>query len=90
MFYRYVQYWLGDQSLLLQEGEAWKSSRHLITPAFHFTILQEYAVRLAPSPIPCCDALPTLHLRTHNAPLYLSVLHPHIHNAHSLPQFGCS
>lgn len=52
MFYRYVQYWLGDQSLLLQEGEAWKSSRHLITPAFHFTILQEYAVRPAPSRIP--------------------------------------
>ena len=43
MFYRYVQYWLGEQSLLLQEGAAWKSARTLITPAFHFSILQEYA-----------------------------------------------
>lgn len=33
--------WLG-LGLLLADGERWKAKRRLITPAFHFKVLQNY------------------------------------------------
>nr|XP_032826631.1 cytochrome P450 4F3-like [Petromyzon marinus]XP_032826632.1 cytochrome P450 4F3-like [Petromyzon marinus]XP_032826633.1 cytochrome P450 4F3-like [Petromyzon marinus]XP_032826635.1 cytochrome P450 4F3-like [Petromyzon marinus] len=40
-FYRLLRPWLGD-GLLLSRGQRWSRQRHLLTPAFHFSILQPY------------------------------------------------
>ena len=40
--YDNVIHWLGI-SLLTSTGKAWKAKRRMLTPAFHFKILQNYA-----------------------------------------------
>lgn len=39
--YKLVHEWLGT-SLLTSDGERWHSRRRLITPTFHFEILQDF------------------------------------------------
>lgn len=39
--YDLVKPWLGD-SMLLNEGEKWHKKRKMITPAFHFQILERF------------------------------------------------
>lgn len=40
-FYRYVKEWLGD-GLLMATGQKWYSHRKIITPTFHFSILDGF------------------------------------------------
>lgn len=39
--YKIMERWLGN-SLLISHGDKWRSRRKLITPAFHFHMLNEY------------------------------------------------
>lgn len=39
--YKMLKPWLGD-SLVISEGEKWHKMRKLITPAFHFQILERF------------------------------------------------
>ncbi|XP_035735155.1 cytochrome P450 4C1-like [Vespa mandarinia] len=41
--YKYLEPWLG-QALLTATGKKWMHDRKLITPAFHFNILEQYAI----------------------------------------------
>ncbi|XP_043488236.1 cytochrome P450 4C1-like [Polistes fuscatus] len=41
--YKYLEPWLG-KALLTASGKKWMQDRKLITPAFHFNILEQYAV----------------------------------------------
>lgn len=42
LFYDLLRAWLGD-GLLIAQGEKWRWRRHLMTPAFHFEILSQFA-----------------------------------------------
>lgn len=44
--YKYIEPWLG-QALLTSTGKRWMRDRKLITPAFHFNILEQYSVVMA-------------------------------------------
>lgn len=39
--YKFIRYWLGD-GLLISSGEQWKKHRKIITPTFHFAILERF------------------------------------------------
>lgn len=39
--YKFIRYWLGD-GLLISCGEKWQKHRKIITPTFHFSILEKY------------------------------------------------
>ena len=39
--YKFLDAWLGD-SLIIASGDRWSKLRRLITPAFHFQILEDY------------------------------------------------
>ena len=41
--YNYLHDWLGT-GLLTSAGEKWKKRRHLITPSFHFDILNDFLI----------------------------------------------
>ncbi|XP_029832448.2 cytochrome P450 4V2 [Ixodes scapularis] len=40
--YHFVAPWLGPDNLLLATGEPWRFKRKLLTPAFHFRVLDNY------------------------------------------------
>lgn len=40
-FYKFLNNWLGD-SLLMSYGQKWHERRRLLTPAFHFKILEQF------------------------------------------------
>lgn len=39
--YKFIRYWLGD-GLLISGGEKWQKHRKIITPTFHFSILETF------------------------------------------------
>lgn len=39
--YKFIRHWLGD-GLLISEGEKWHKHRKIITPTFHFSILETF------------------------------------------------
>lgn len=39
--YKFIRYWLGD-GLLISDGEKWHKHRKIITPTFHFSILETF------------------------------------------------
>lgn len=39
--YKFIRYWLGD-GLLISSGEKWHKHRKIITPTFHFKILESF------------------------------------------------
>jgi len=43
--YRFMRPWIGD-GLLTSSGRKWRRNRHLLTPAFHFSVLKGYGVNL--------------------------------------------
>ncbi|XP_022913636.1 cytochrome P450 4C1-like [Onthophagus taurus] len=40
--YKLFERWLGENGLFTAEGELWKKHRSLVTPAFHFQILEQF------------------------------------------------
>ncbi|CAN7938530.1 unnamed protein product [Ixodes hexagonus] len=40
--YGFIDFWLGPFNLLVSTGELWRFKRKLITPAFHFRVLDNY------------------------------------------------
>ncbi|XP_055095229.1 cytochrome P450 4F3-like isoform X1 [Symphalangus syndactylus] len=47
-FYGFLKPWLGD-GLMISAGDKWRRHRHLLTPAFHFKILNHYVKILSKS-----------------------------------------
>jgi len=43
--YRFIRPWIGD-GLLTSKGGKWRRNRHLLTPAFHFSVLKGYGVNM--------------------------------------------
>lgn len=39
--YKFIRYWLGD-GLLISSGKQWQMHRKIITPTFHFSILEKF------------------------------------------------
>ncbi|XP_077512103.1 cytochrome P450 4V2-like [Amblyomma americanum] len=42
LVYNFISSWLGDHNILTAVGDSWRFKRRLMTPAFHFKVLEDY------------------------------------------------
>jgi len=54
--YKFIRPWIGD-GLLTSNGRKWRRNRHLLTPAFHFSVLKGYGVNFLELPLGCMCTL---------------------------------
>lgn len=42
LVYNFISSWLGEHNILTAVGDSWRFKRRLMTPAFHFKVLEDY------------------------------------------------